>query len=45
MFLDPPMPSFVVNSDTGEREPTGYLQKKEGILYAEVDLEDSIEGK
>ncbi|KAH8748112.1 nitrilase [Diaporthe sp. PMI_573] len=48
MFLDPtgaPLPSFVVNEDTGEKEAIEFLQETEGILYADMDLEDCIEGK
>ncbi|EGY23401.1 nitrilase [Verticillium dahliae VdLs.17] len=48
MFLDPtgaPLPSFVVNKDTHAKEAVEFLQKTEGILYADIDLDDCIEGK
>ncbi|RXG41779.1 hypothetical protein VDGE_30531 [Verticillium dahliae] len=48
MFLDPtgtPLPSFVINEDTREKEEVDCLQKMEGILYADMNLEDCIEGK
>ncbi|KAK7744306.1 hypothetical protein SLS62_010264 [Diatrype stigma] len=48
MFLDPKgalLPGFVVNKDTAAHEPTDMLQDREGILYADMDLDDCIEGK
>ncbi|KAI3395874.1 hypothetical protein diail_811 [Diaporthe ilicicola] len=48
MFFDPagtPMQAFTVNSTTGEIEVKEFLQKEEGILYADFNLEDCIEGK
>ncbi|GJC89946.1 nitrilase [Colletotrichum liriopes] len=48
MFLDPtgaPLPSFVIGEDTHEMEKVDCLQKTEGILYADMNLEDCIEGK
>ncbi|TKA31697.1 hypothetical protein B0A50_01775 [Salinomyces thailandicus] len=47
MFLDPtgaPLPGFTVDQD-GKQIPTEYLQDKEGILYADMDIERCIEGK
>ncbi|KAI1485885.1 carbon-nitrogen hydrolase [Biscogniauxia mediterranea] len=47
MFLDPAgmaMPGFMVNSDAS-REWRDFLQTEEGILYADLDLNDCIEGK
>lgn len=47
MFFDPagaPMQAFTVNS-AGEREEKEFLQHEEGILYADFNLEDCIEGK
>jgi len=48
MFLDPtgaPVPSFTVNEKTKMHQPVEYLQNEEGIIYADLDLEDCIEGK
>ena len=48
MFLDPtgaPLPSFTVDEHTNAEKPTEFLQKKEGILYADMDLSRCIEGK
>lgn len=48
MFLDSTgtlLKGFVVNKDTSAHEPTEMLQDREGILYADMDLEDCIEGK
>lgn len=47
MFFDPagaPVQAFTVN-DSGERETNEFLQHEEGILYADFNLEDCIEGK
>ncbi|KAJ4185858.1 hypothetical protein NW755_008310 [Fusarium falciforme] len=47
-FLDPTgalLPGFTVDPETHEHVPTEYLQKHEGILYADIDVEDCIEGK
>ncbi|KAJ4212317.1 hypothetical protein NW759_011705 [Fusarium solani] len=47
-FLDPTgalLPGFTVDPETQEHVPTEYLQKHEGILYADIDVEDCIEGK
>ncbi|VUC29491.1 unnamed protein product [Clonostachys rosea] len=46
MFLDPtgaPLPSFVF--EEGASMSKDLLQNTEGILYADMDLEDCIEGK
>ncbi|CAM1510579.1 Fc.00g009140.m01.CDS01 [Cosmosporella sp. VM-42] len=48
MFLDPTgrlLQGFTVNQHTLEHEPTDFLQASEGILYADMDLTDCIEGK
>lgn len=48
MFLDPTgasLPAFTVNAETGERETKEFLQLEEGILYADMNLDDCIEGK
>ncbi|KHN95545.1 nitrilase [Metarhizium album ARSEF 1941] len=48
MFLDPAgaeLPGFTVDDETGVREPARLLQDAEGILYADLDVEDCIEGK
>lgn len=48
MFLDPTgahLPGFTVDDRTGKHETTDYLQNTEGILYADVNVEDCIEGK
>ncbi|GKT45883.1 nitrilase [Colletotrichum spaethianum] len=47
MFLDPTgtlLPGFTIDKAT-EQKPTGYLQSVEGILYADLDNGDCIEGK
>ncbi|KAI2781480.1 nitrilase [Daldinia loculata] len=48
MFLDTTgtlLPGFTFNPKTSEKVQRDFLQKEEGILYADVDLEDCIEGK
>ncbi|KAK9237689.1 aliphatic nitrilase [Lipomyces kononenkoae] len=48
MFLDPtgaPFPSFIVTPQSGEHESKDFLQTEEGVLYADMDLDDCIEGK
>ncbi|KAI8960569.1 nitrilase [Daldinia sp. FL1419] len=48
MFLDTTgtlLPGFTCDPDTSEKVPKDFLQNEEGILYADVDLEDCIEGK
>ncbi|KAF5570504.1 aliphatic nitrilase [Fusarium phyllophilum] len=47
-FLDPtgaPMKGFTMDDQTGEAVATDFLQQDEGILYADLDIEDCIEGK
>ncbi|KAI1619641.1 nitrilase [Exophiala viscosa] len=46
MFLDPTgtlLPGFTVKNDA--EAPVDYLQTEEGILYADINLDDCIEGK
>ncbi|KZL84245.1 aliphatic nitrilase [Colletotrichum incanum] len=48
LFLNPSgrlLPGFTIDSATSERKPAGYLQSVEGILYADLDVGDCIEGK
>lgn len=48
MFVRPtgaPHPCFTVNEQTGETIPKEMLQHEEGILYADMDLADCVEGK
>ena len=48
MFLGPTgaaHSSFTVHPETGVEEAKDLLQKEEGILYADLDLADCIEGK
>jgi predicted amidohydrolase len=48
MFLDPTgaaLQGFTVDCETGVREPTGWLQADEGILYADINVEECVEGK
>lgn len=48
MFLDPtgaPLSGFVVDEETGEKVRKEFLQNEEGILYADLDLADCVEGK
>ncbi|KAF1349145.1 carbon-nitrogen hydrolase [Delphinella strobiligena] len=48
MFLDPtgaPLPAFTIDPDTGRKQSTEFLQKEEGILYADMNVEECIEGK
>ncbi|KAL6918250.1 hypothetical protein ACHAPO_010422 [Fusarium lateritium] len=47
-FLDPtgaPMKGFTIDSETGEEAITELLQQEEGILYADLDIDQCIEGK
>lgn len=47
-FLDPTgalLPGFIVDDQTQEHIPTNFLQSDEGILYADINVEDCIEGK
>lgn len=46
-FLDPTgalLPGFIVDETQGHI-PTDFLQSDEGILYADINVEDCIEGK
>lgn len=48
MFLDPTgtvLPGFVVDSKTGEKREVQSLRFEEGILYADLDMQATIEGK
>ncbi|KAL7625169.1 hypothetical protein AAE478_004384 [Parahypoxylon ruwenzoriense] len=48
MFLDPTgtlLPGFTVDPETSARTQKDMLQEEEGILYADFDLDDCIEGK
>lgn len=48
MFLDPsgaPLPSFTIDEETGAQKPVEFLQKEQGILYADMNLDRCIEGK
>ncbi|KAI1477976.1 nitrilase [Daldinia eschscholtzii] len=48
MFLDTTgalLPGFTFSNDSPEKYITDFLQKQEGILYADIDLEDCVEGK
>ncbi|CAO2656022.1 Nn.00g048250.m01.CDS01 [Neocucurbitaria sp. VM-36] len=47
-FLDAtgtPLPSFTFRTPDAEAEPVEMLQSEEGILYADMHLDDCIEGK
>lgn len=48
MFLDPTgtaLPGFTVDPTSGEHETSEFLQATEGILYADMNVVDCIEGK
>jgi nitrilase len=48
MFLDPTgalLPGFTIDESTGEKKVMDMLQMEEGILYADLDLADCVEGK
>jgi predicted amidohydrolase len=48
MFLDPTgalLQGFTVEPNTQKEEARDYLQTEEGILYADMNLHDCIEGK
>lgn len=48
MYLDPtgsPLSGFTIDHETGAKNEVEYLQKEEGILYADVDLSECVEGK
>ncbi|KAF4958454.1 hypothetical protein FGADI_2376 [Fusarium gaditjirri] len=47
-FLDPtgaPLKGFTIDNQTGDAIATDFLQHDEGILYADLDIGDCIEGK
>ncbi|KAJ6008881.1 hypothetical protein N7522_003897 [Penicillium canescens] len=47
-FLDTtggPLVGFVINAETGEREEKENLQLEEGVLYADLDMDATVEGK
>lgn len=47
MFLDPTgalIPGYVMG-ETGDRKKVDFLQHEAGILYADLDLDDCVEGK
>ena len=47
MFLDPtgtPVAGFIVN-EKGQREEREMLREEEGVLFADLDLEECVEGK
>lgn len=48
MFLDPTgmlKPGFTVDAEAGKQQETEYLQDREDILYADMDVEECVEGK
>ncbi|KAF7554854.1 hypothetical protein G7Z17_g2582 [Cylindrodendrum hubeiense] len=48
MFLDPTgalLQGFTIDERSLEHKPTDYLQMNEDILYADMNLDDCIEGK
>lgn len=48
MFLDPTgaaLPGFTIDNISNEHKEVAYLQNEEGILYADLDLSDCVEGK
>ncbi|GKU07632.1 aliphatic nitrilase [Fusarium langsethiae] len=47
-FLDPtgsPLKGFTIDSETGDRADVDFLQHDEDILYADLDIDQCIEGK
>jgi nitrilase len=47
MFLDPigaMLPDHIIDPDSGEKVEKTLLLKQEGILYAEIDLDEGVEG-
>jgi predicted amidohydrolase len=47
-FVNPtgaPHPAFTIDNETGESKAMEMLQGEEGILYADMDLEECVEGK
>lgn len=48
MFLGPTgalLPAFTIDEKSGEKTSRDFLQNEEGILYADLDLNQCIEGK
>lgn len=48
MFLDPTgalLPGYTIDSDTGAKQETQSLRFQEGILYADLDMQATVEGK
>jgi len=48
MYLDPTgasIPGCTIDHETGVKKEVEYLQKEEGILYADLDLSNCVEGK
>ncbi|RVX66226.1 hypothetical protein B0A52_10153 [Exophiala mesophila] len=48
LFLGPsgaPIPAYTIDSKTGERDEVGVLRHQQGILYADMDMDATIEGK
>ncbi|KAJ4303214.1 hypothetical protein N0V90_002107 [Kalmusia sp. IMI 367209] len=48
MFLDPtgaPITGYIIDSVSKEQEKREFVQKEEGILYADLDLAECVEGK
>ncbi|RFU35729.1 hypothetical protein B7463_g579, partial [Scytalidium lignicola] len=47
-FLNPSggaIMGFIVNPETGEKEDREFLQHEQGILYADLDVSETVEGK
>ncbi|KAH9828757.1 carbon-nitrogen hydrolase [Teratosphaeria destructans] len=48
MYLDPTgaaLPGFTIDASTGEEKRVDFLQDREDILYADLDLAECVEGK
>ncbi|KAK5074363.1 hypothetical protein LTS08_005316 [Lithohypha guttulata] len=48
MFLDPTgalLPGFTIDESTGSKQTRDFLQKEPDILYADLDLNQCVEGK
>lgn len=48
MFLDPTgtlVPGFIFDEATEEKQSKDFLQNEPGILYADLDLNQCVEGK
>ncbi|KAF2772078.1 carbon-nitrogen hydrolase [Teratosphaeria nubilosa] len=48
MYLDPTgaaLPGYTIDASTGQRKRVEFLQDREDILYADLDLADCVEGK